>query len=76
MPKYKPISAEKTIKILCNEFGFKITGQRGSHIRLAKDTQSGRVGTVIPNHKELKEGTLKGLLRLAKVDFDEFSKYY
>jgi len=26
-------------------------------------------------HKELKIGTLKGVLKLAKVDADEFSKY-
>jgi len=33
------------------------------------------VGTVVPMHKELKIGTLKGILKLAKVDIDELSKY-
>lgn len=36
---------------------------------------TGKVGTVVPIHKELKIGTLKGVLKLAKVDEDEFSKY-
>jgi len=38
-------------------------------------TPEGKVGTVVPMHNELKIGTLKGVLKLAKVDADEFSKY-
>ena len=40
-----------------------------------KVTVEGKVGTVIPMHNEIKIGTLKGLLKLARVDPDEFSKY-
>lgn len=75
MPRLRKISGEKAIKILCNKMGFQITGQSGSHVRLSKITPEGKVGTVIPLHKELKIGTLKGALKLAKVDADEFSKY-
>lgn len=35
----------------------------------------GKIGTVVPTHEELKIGTLRGVLKLAKVDPDEFSKY-
>jgi hypothetical protein len=38
-------------------------------------TPDGKVGTVVPMYKELKIGTLKGILKLAKIDTDEFSKY-
>ena len=38
-------------------------------------TERGKVGTVVPMHKELKIGTLKGLLKLAKIDPDEFAGY-
>ncbi len=55
--------------------GFKISGRTGSHVRLSKETPDGKVGTVVPMHKELKIGTLKGILKLAKVDEDEFSEY-
>ena len=75
MPKLRKVSGEKVIKILCNEMGFEISGRRGSHVRLSKITSEGKVGTVVPMHKELKIGTLKGILKLAKVDEDEFSKY-
>ena len=34
-----------------------------------------KVGTVVPNHSELKIGTLKGILALAKVSEEEFAEY-
>ena len=72
MPKLKKISGKKCIKILCNEFDFEIKGRKGSHVRLSKETSKGKVGTVVPIHKELKIGTLKGILKLAKINEDEF----
>ena len=38
-------------------------------------TSEGKVGTVMPMPKEWKIGTLKGILKLAKVDINEFAKY-
>ena len=75
MPKLRKISGKTAIKILCNRFGFKISSQSGSHVRLSKMTPEGKVGTVVPMHEELKIGTLRGILKLANVDSDEFSKY-
>ena len=63
------------IKILCKEFGFEVSGQSGSHVRLRKYTPKGKVGTVVPLHKELKIGTQRGILKLAKVTIDEFFKF-
>ncbi len=75
MPKLRKVSREKVIRILCNKMGFEISGRTGSHVRLSKTTPEGKVGTVVPIHRELKIGTLKGVLKLARVDEDEFSKY-
>jgi len=75
VPKLRKISGEKVVRILCNKLEFKITGRTGSHVRLSKITPEGKVGTVVPMHKELKIGTLKGILKLAKIDTDEFIKY-
>lgn len=72
LPRYKPVSGERVIKILCNKFGFTVSGRKGSHVRLSKQTKDGKVGTVVPLHKELKLGTLRGALRLAKITLDEF----
>jgi predicted RNA binding protein YcfA (HicA-like mRNA interferase family) len=38
-------------------------------------TPKGKVGTVVPLHKDLKIGTLRGVLKLANIDVDEFAKY-
>ncbi len=71
----RKISGKECVKILCNKFGFKIKRQRGSHIILRKETIEGAIGTVVPNHKELKIGTLKGVLELAKINEEDFEKY-
>ncbi|MFH1270269.1 MAG: hypothetical protein ABII03_01415 [Nanoarchaeota archaeon] len=42
---------------------------------LKKETPEGKVGTVAPNHSELKIGTLKKILKLAKIDEDDFSQH-
>ena len=44
-------------------------------MRLSKMTGEGKVGTVVPDHDELKPGTLKGVLRLAKIDVDDFYRF-
>jgi len=75
VPKLRKVSGEKVIRILCNKMGFRISGRTGSHVRLSKTTSGGKIGTVVPMHGELKIGTLKGVLKLAMVDEDEFSKY-
>jgi predicted RNA binding protein YcfA (HicA-like mRNA interferase family) len=75
LPGFRNVSGEETIKILCNKFGFKISGQSGSHVRLSKTTPQGKVGTVVPMHPELKIGTLKSILKLARISSEEFAEY-
>ena len=75
MRKLRGISGEIVIKVLCNRFGFMVSGQSGSHVRLSKVTAQGKIGTVVPMHDELKPGTLKSILKLAKVDPEEFAEY-
>ena len=75
MSELKKISGKECVKILCNKFGFKIIRQKGSHIVLKKETLEGKVGTVVPNHSELKLPTLRNALKLAKVNEDEFAEY-
>lgn len=69
------VSGKECVKILCNRFGFRIARQRGSHIILVKETTIGKVGTVVPNHPELKRGTIKGILRLANIPEEEFERF-
>jgi len=75
VPELRKVSCETTVKILCNKFGFKISGRKGSHVRISKKIINGKIGAVIPLHKELKIGTLKGILRQANVKEEDFLKY-
>ena len=67
MPKLPVVSGTDAISAL-ERLGFVVVRQRGSHIVLRR----GAVGCVVPNHRELKTGTLSGVLKQAGVSVDEF----
>ncbi len=69
MPKLPRISGSECLSTLLR-LGFEQVRQRGSHVVLRRATG----GCVVPLHRELKVGTLAGLLRQAGVDTDEFIK--
>ncbi|MCJ7745529.1 MAG: type II toxin-antitoxin system HicA family toxin [Actinobacteria bacterium] len=73
MPKLRRVSGVETIRAL-EELGFVKVRQRGSHVVLKRQTPEGEVGCVVPLHDELAIGTLRGILRLARVSVDEFIK--
>ncbi len=73
MPKLKRTSGKDTIRRL-EKLGFKQIRQRGSHVVLKKQTAEGEIGCVVPLHKELAVGTLRGILRQAKLSVEEFTE--
>ena len=60
------------IKILCREFGFSFISQKGSHAKLKKKIGNREIVTIVPLHRELALGTLKGILDLAQIEDEEF----
>jgi len=68
----KTLSGKRVIKILCRSFGFSFISQKGSHVKLAKVVGNDTITTIVPVHKELARGTLKGVLELAKVEEERF----
>jgi len=71
MRRLRKVTGQEAIRAL-QRLGFEKVRQRGSHVILKKETSEGAVGCVIPLHRELKVGTLRGILRQAKVTPDEF----
>jgi len=71
MRRLRKVTGQEAIRAL-QRLGFEKVRQRGSHIILKKETSEGAVGCVIPLHRELKIGTLRGILRQAKVTPEEF----
>lgn len=69
MPKLPHLSGADIIRAL-ERLGFARTRQKGSHVVMRR----GASGCVVPLHREVKTGTLAGLLRQAGVSADEFIK--
>jgi len=71
MSKLIRTSGEKTVRAL-ERLGFRQVRQRGSHVVMKKKTPEAEIGCVVPLHKELAAGTLRGILRQAGITIDEF----
>ena len=71
MPKLYRVSGQETVRAL-EKLGFVQLRQRGSHVILKRITTQGDIGCVVPFHKELAIGTLRGILRQAKISVEEF----
>jgi predicted RNA binding protein YcfA (HicA-like mRNA interferase family) len=55
------VSGEKLIKLL-EKLGYRVVRQRGSHVRLEKQTPVGTHKITIPYHREIAKGTLNDIL--------------
>ena len=67
MPRLPVLSGADIVKAL-ERLGFTAIRQRGSHVVMRR----GGAGTVVPQHREVKLGTLAGILRQAQVAADDF----
>jgi predicted RNA binding protein YcfA (HicA-like mRNA interferase family) len=68
MPKFPGLSGAQIVRAL-ERLGFVVARQSGSHIVMRRNAQ----GCVVPNHKEVKVGTVNGVLRQAGVTAEEFN---
>jgi len=67
MPKLPCVSGAKAAKVL-ERLGFVRQRQKGSHLVLRR----GGSVCVVPMHREVDQGTLRGVLRQAGVSPEEF----
>jgi len=73
--KFPKLSGKDVVKVLVKEFAFETTRQTGSHVVLRKFVAGKKIVTIVPLHRELKTGTLLGVLGLAKIEKDDFLKH-
>jgi predicted RNA binding protein YcfA (HicA-like mRNA interferase family) len=64
-------SGKEVVKAL-HRLGFIVDHQRGSHIFLHNLEKN--ISVVVPNHKELKKGTLNNILKKAGLSLEELKK--
>jgi predicted RNA binding protein YcfA (HicA-like mRNA interferase family) len=64
------ISGREAVRAL-GKAGYELDRQRGSHMVL-RQVQSPHRRLTIPDHKELKKGTVRALIRQAGLSVEEF----
>ena len=69
--KLPQISGIGVIKILCRNC-FVVVRQKGSHIRLEKNTAEGTIKLTVPNHPVLKKGTLHQIIKASRLKEEDF----
>lgn len=73
MPKLPQISGQELTKVFKKEDWLE-KSQRGSHLKLIKQTSGGKLTIIIPMHKILKKGTLARILKDANLSVEKLKE--
>ena len=73
VPKLGNFSGKDICKIL-NKNGFDQIRQKGSHIIMQKRHNNSTITVPVPNHKEIKSGTLRSIIRQSHLSKELFEK--
>ncbi len=71
MGKLRVLSGKEVCAIL-ERHGFVQVRQRGSHIVMQRATDDGTTTVPVPDHKEVRAGTLRSIIRQSGVPRTEF----
>lgn len=72
MTKLPVVSSKQLIKVL-HKLGYSLVKQRGSHIKLKKETVAGTHSITVPEHNEIAKGTLNDILNKVSI-WNQISK--
>ena len=67
MAKLRILSGREVCRILA-QHGYEEIRQRGSHIIMQKKTEDSTITIPVPNHKEIRAGTLMSIIRQSRLD--------
>ncbi len=73
MHKVRILSGREVCQILSHH-GFVEVRQRGSHIVMQKRMSGSTITVPVPNHAEIKRGTLKSIIRQSQLPTSEFER--
>ena len=69
--KLPVVSGRQVVRVL-ERIGYETVRQRGSHIRLRDESDPEHLPITVPDHRTLKPGLLRQILRDANLPVDEF----
>jgi predicted RNA binding protein YcfA (HicA-like mRNA interferase family) len=67
------LSGREVCRIL-ESHGFRQVRQRGSHVVMQKDGDEGTTTVPVPDHDELRTGTLRSIIRQSGLTVEAFHK--
>jgi predicted RNA binding protein YcfA (HicA-like mRNA interferase family) len=70
-PKLPVVSGHQVVRAL-ERVGYRVVRQRGSHIRLRDESDPNHLPVTVPDHRSLKPGLLRQILRDANLTVEEF----
>lgn len=73
MGKLRKLSGQEICRIL-ERNGFAEARQRGSHIVMQKRNQDSTITVPVPNHKEIRIGTLQSIIRQSGLPRELFEE--
>ena len=73
MGKLRILSGREVCRIL-EQHGFRIVRQRGSHMVMQRKTDSGTITVPIPDHPEIRIGTLQSIIRQSGITRSAFEQ--
>ena len=71
MGRLPNLSGKQVVAILESN-GFSKVRQRGSHIIMQKVISGSTITVPVPNHKEIRTGTLRSIIRQSQISREEF----
>jgi predicted RNA binding protein YcfA (HicA-like mRNA interferase family) len=74
LSKIKILSGRDVCKILSAN-GFAEVRQKGSHIVMQKKLNNSTITVPVPNHSEIKIGTLQSIIRQSGISKEQFESY-
>jgi len=73
LPSLPVLSGQEVCGILA-KFDFEKVRQRGSHIMMQRKLDGTTITVPVPNHKELRTGTLRSIIRQSGLTVEDFTK--
>jgi predicted RNA binding protein YcfA (HicA-like mRNA interferase family) len=73
MPKQPVVSGQEAVTAF-EKIGYRVVRRKGSHIRLRDDDNEKHRPLTVPDHKTLKTGLLRRLIRDADLTVEEFER--
>ena len=71
MTKVPSLNYEQVVRALRRD-GWLVVRQRGSHIRLQKQTPDETLKLIVPAHRPIKRSTLSHILKQARLTVEQF----